>query len=310
MQKIYPSIHLLEVFMPVVDDEPFFVNEVVSRIPDIPFYKGIETGVIHEAGLRRKVREVKEANGYQLTVWLSPDLNDNGFNLSAIDKDLRTKSVKKAIELIDMAAEMGADHCGIPCGPYPGDALCDEAKKVLTDSYIQMLDHVESIPDIDLTFEPLDRYAHKKMLLGPIAEVIEVFREVRKHSNRIFIHWDSAHETLAGIDLHESLSMALPYLAQIHLCNCVSDKSHPYYGDWHMSLGQAPDYKNWGYLDLNVAVDILKTLSGADRAEGVDRTFCAVEVRNYKGNDLWASEALVRSFMKDAFTKAGIDFEE
>ena len=156
MQKIYPSIHLLEVFMPIVDDEPFFVNEVVSRIPDIPFYKGIETGVIHEAGLRRKVREVKEANGYQLTVWLSPDLNDNGFNLSAIDKDLRTKSVKKAIELIDMAAEMGADHCGIPCGPYPGDALCDEAKKVLTDSYIQMLDHVESIQGVDLTFDRID----------------------------------------------------------------------------------------------------------------------------------------------------------
>ena len=36
MQKIYPSIHLLEVFMPVVDDEPFFVNEVVSRIPARP----------------------------------------------------------------------------------------------------------------------------------------------------------------------------------------------------------------------------------------------------------------------------------
>lgn len=54
--------------------------------------------------------------------------------------------------------------------------------------------------------------------------------------------------------------LAKPYLAQIHLSNCVNDPNHPYYGDWHMDAGQASEYENWGYLTAEAGVRISRKL--------------------------------------------------
>jgi sugar phosphate isomerase/epimerase len=309
VQKILPSIHLLEIFMPVVNDEQFFVDEIVARIPDIPFYKGMETGVLFDAECRRKVRDIVEREEYQLTVWLSPSINDHGYNLSSLDRGLRKQSVQRALDVMQLAFEMGATHLGIPCGPHPGAQQEGEAIEALVDSYRAMLEAIKEYPQMDFTFEPLDRSAHKKQLLGPMQEVVDVFKVLRKDYDNIFIHWDSAHEVLNGNDLFESLETARPYLAQIHLSNCVPTPSHPYYGDWHMSVGQAPEFRNWGFLTAEIGSDLVKKVASFDPSAGVKNTFCAVEVRTAQGNDLWATEKLVREFLQRVFDLAGMEWD-
>jgi hypothetical protein len=141
-------------------------------------------------------------------------------------------------------------------------------------------------------------------------EVAEFFKKLRKMSNQIFIHWDSAHETLGNADLLQSLEQAKPYLAQIHLCNCVNDPKHPYYGDWHMDVGQPPDYKNWGYLTAEIGAQIIRKIASFPTNKGIQRTFCAIEVRSQKGNDLWAKEQLVRNYLQRVFDLAGMEYDK
>lgn len=143
-----------------------------------------------------------------------------------------------------------------------------------------------------------------------MAETVAFIGELRKTSDKIFIHWDSAHETLANIDLSESLEIAQPYLAQIHICNCVNDPEHPCYGDWHMDIGQPPSYKNWGYLDVEIAADILRKVASFAPTPGIERTFCAVEVRSHTGDDMWQKERLIRSFLQKAYDLAGLEYDK
>lgn len=311
MQRLHPSIHLLEVFMPCVHDERFFTEEIVTKIPDIPFYEGIEMATLEDAKARRLVRDIVEKNNYQMTTWISPALIRQGGDLSSLDKDHRAWSIKETKRLITLAAEAGATHCGMPCGPFKGEENLKVAMDYLFDSYCQVLETVKEFPGLDLTFEPLDRYAHKKMLLGPMAEAAELFKRFRDAGeDRIFIHWDSAHEKLAGIDLMESLELARPYLAQIHVCNCVTDKNHPCYGDWHMDLGPAPDYRNWGWIDLQKAVEVVSKVASFETVKGVNRTFVSIENTSHPGDDCWGKERHIREFLMAIFDSIGMPYRK
>lgn len=308
MQQIYPSLHMLEIFMPVASDEDFLIG-LLDEVKQIPFYKGLELPVLFKKENRDKVRKCAE-EGYQITTWSSPNIIEKGYSLCTTDTGLREKSVAYAIELIKAAAETGSTNVGIPSGDDPGDAARPAQLEALQDSYRRMSEAAAQYDGLHLTFEPLDRYAHKKQILGPIREVAEIFAGLRKDCPNLYLHWDSAHEALAtDISLADSLALALPYLAQFHICNCVNDPSHPCYGDWHMELGEPPEYKNWGYLNVEIAADMLRQVAQADTVEGVKRTHCAIEVRTHMGDDCWKREHEIRAFLMAAYDRAGLAYD-
>lgn len=311
MRKILPSLHVLEAFMPVTGDEDFLVREILPRVAEISFYKGIELPLVFGRANQNAVRRLVEQNRYQLTQWASPNITANGLMLSSTDRARRKASVAYTVELIKSAAQCGAKNVGLPSGDDPGDSegdwLRSEAKKALFESFCEISHAAASFEGLHLTYEPLDRYVHKKQLLGPIHEVMEWFADLKKICASFYIHWDSAHEALAGINLIESLEAALPYMAQFHICNCVTIPGHPYYGDHHMAVGRAPEFKNWGYLTPEIAASILKRASNADAVPGVDQIYWALEVRSHIGNDLWEAEKDIREFMRHAYTLAALE---
>lgn len=309
MQKILPSLHLLEIFMPVADNEPFLVK-LLQECTEIPFYKGFELPIIYDKNNIAIVRKIAEEQGYQITQWASPDIINRGYNLSSLDPELRKKSVEYTIGLVKTAAEAGTTNVGLPSGDDPGDAVREDAKKALFESYCQISDAAKAYDKIHLTMEPLDRYVHKKQLMGPILEVTQWFGELKKECPNFYIHWDSAHEALGKIDLIQSLEAALPYLAQFHICNCVTDPSHPYYGDYHMEVGRAPEFKNWGYLTAEIAAGMLKRVASEDPVAGVKNTHVAVEVRTHMGDDLWEREKEIREFLMKAYDLAGLEYDK
>ena len=202
--------------MPLAAHEDFFTG-LLEDVRKIPFYQGIEFPVIFKQENQQTVRRIVEEEDYQLTVWASPNISDSGCNLSSLDAQLREKSVALAIELIHIAALMGATNVGVPCGPDPGDADRPAALEALYESYCRMSEAASQYQGLHLTFEPLDRYAHKKQILGPMREVIPWFSRLRETCPNFYLHWDSAHEALGGIDLMESLELALPFMAQFHI---------------------------------------------------------------------------------------------
>lgn len=308
MQNILPSIHLLEIFMPVADREDFLIG-MLEDVKKIEFYKGIELPVIFEKKNIAAVRRIAEEKAYQITEWASPELINRGYNLSSLDRELREKSVAYAIELVKTAAEAGTANVGLPSGDDPGDLKRETAKEALFESYCRISEAAREYDGLHLTLEPLDRYVHKKQLMGPIFEVVEWFEKLKQSCPNFYIHWDSAHEALGGADLMESLEAALPYMAQFHICNCVTDPSHPYYGDFHMEVGRAPDYKSWGYLTPEIAAGLLKRAAASQPADGVKNTYVAVEVRSHMGDDLWAREREIREFLMRAYDLAGLSYD-
>lgn len=309
MRTILPSLHLLEIFMPVAEQEDFLM-EMLEDVKKINFYKGIELPVIFEKKNIEVLRRIAAEKKYQITEWASPNLNSGGYNLSSLNKELRDKSTSYAVELIKIAAEAGTTNVGLPSGEDPGDLKREDAKAALFESYCKISETAAVYEGLHLTLEPLDRYVHKKQLMGPIHEVAEWFEALKKVCPNFYIHWDSAHEALSGIELSESLRLALPYMAQFHLCNCVTEPSHPYYGDFHMELGEAPTYKNWGYLDVKTASGILKQVAKAEPLPCLANTYVAVEVRSHIGSDLWKGERHIREFLMAAYDMAGLEYDK
>lgn len=307
MQKILPSAHLYEVFMPIAEDEKR-MTEVLEEIAELGFYKGIELGMFFQPEYRKRVRRLVEDKQYQLTQWAAPYLMRRGLNLSSLDPALRKISVAYTVELVRLAAETGATNFGLPSGDYPGDNKREQAKEALFDSYCAIHEEVAKHAGMRIILEPLDRYAYKKQLMGPMPEVVEWIKALRQANPHIYIHWDSAHEVLGEIDLIKSLNLARPYLAQLHLCNCIADKSHPCYGDLHMDVGAPPDYRTWGYLTPEVGAGLLREVASFDTAPGVKNTYCALEVRSHPGDDLWAKERMIRTFLKRTFELAGMEY--
>lgn len=309
MQEILPSLHLLEIFMPVADNESFLLK-MLQEVSEIPFYKGIELPVIFEKENITAVRRLVEERQYQLTQWASPSIIAKGFQLSSLDKELREKSVAYAIELMKTAAEAGTTNVGLPSGDDPGEEKREAAKEALYESYCRISEAAGAYEGVHLTLEPLDRYVHKKQLMGPIHEVVQWFGELKKDCPNFYLHWDSAHEALAGIDLVESLEAALPYLAQFHICNCVTDPANPCYGDFHMEIGPEPEFKNWGYLTPKIAAELLRRVAKEDPVLGVKNTHVAVEVRTHMGDDMWKREKEIRKFLMKAYDLAGLKYDQ
>lgn len=309
MRDIKPSMHFLENFMPLFTNEAYALKQL-EKTAEIPFYKALELGVLQGAAVRSAVRRIVEARRWQLTVWCSPVIADRGLALSSLDEANRKEAVALAIELIAKSAECGAKRCGLQSGPDPGDALRADAKKALTESCLEIARAAEQYEDLYLIIEPLDRYVHKKQLLGPIDETVAWFENLRTSCSNFYIHWDSAHEKLGGADLLQSMELAGPHLAQFHICNCITDPAHPYYGDHHMDVGSAPDFATWGYLTPEVGAAMLKKAQSLPPCEGVETTYCALEVRAHLADDVWAKERLIRTFLQRTFDLAGIAYDK
>lgn len=303
LSALQPSAHLYEGFMPLAASERLFCD-VLRKIPEIGFYRGIETGVFFEPQSLRDVRRLREENGWRLTMWATPWMLLDGLNLSSLDETLRARSVRRAIELVALAAETGASHFGLPSGSDPGDADREQAKTLLFESLSQIAEKAAQYEGMRILLEPLDRYAHKKQLIGPMRESMEWFAPLHAQHPNLLIHWDSAHEALGGIDLVESLQLAKPYLAQFHLCNAILDPVHPLYGDLHMDIGSAPGFETDGYLTPDVAARILADAAACRPIDGDRPLHVAVEMRAHLGDDMWQKERTSRAFLQEAFRRA------
>ena len=100
MKQLAPSLHMLEIFMPAVTDENFFVQKILPDVAKIPFYTGIELPVIFKKENQKLVRRIVEDRDYQLTIWASPNINEKGDNLSALDPEERRRAVAYVKELL------------------------------------------------------------------------------------------------------------------------------------------------------------------------------------------------------------------
>lgn len=285
----YPSIILAEMLFPY-RDKSGVIADSVERIAEGGFYRCIEIGFISNGDERRRIKNITAANSLSVTQWMTSVLTGEKLNLSSIDSVLRAKSVARLKELMYNAAECGVVNLAVVSGPDPGKEFRKDATESFFDSMCELSEALSIYKGMNLIFEPLDREAHKNMLIGPTSEAIDIVKRLRKISPDIGISWDSAHVALCGEEIEDSLAQANEYIFLIHLSNAILDKYDAGFGDHHMFIGSP------GFLTMELISKLFK------RAIDMELFYkkipsVAVEVRTLEGNDPWETEKHCREIL-------------
>lgn len=304
-QKLYPSAHILEMFMPYLHDEKRLI-EVLRKIAEMDFYRNVELPTFPTKEHRDTVRRILRDNDLTAATYAAPYLNEREMSLCDLNDRRRAETIRYLKMQADLAAECGYSTFGVPSGPYPGDEFHDEAMAVQADTLARIADYT-ALLGMNCSIEPLDRYVHKKALIGPMDEVVRWFKPLHRAHPNLFLHWDSSHEQLGGLGIFNTLEMAAPYMSQIHLCDCIDDPTHPCFGDLHMDPAEAPDWKTEGFLTPAVGAEIIRRAAAFDKPEGVRRFWVSVEVLGHKGDNLWHKERIAREFLTRCWEESGVE---
>lgn len=303
MREVLPSVHLLEIFMPYLYYESMML-ETIRRVVDKDYYRGLEIPIFSNTTAQNEIRSILKQNALCGTAYSTPYMDRKNYNLSSMNKELRTTSIDYVLKLLDRANKMGLSYVGLPSGPDPGVESREECKELLLDSFY-ILSKRAADYGISILLEPLDRYAHKKKLLGPMDESCQWLTQLRTMVSNVFIHWDSAHEALGEMDIFQSLVVAAPYLARIHLSNAILQRDHPCFGDLHMDVGEPPTFQTDGFLDVSLGGQIVKEATRLCDG-GTDKLYVSVEVLGHPGDDLWHKEYCSHMFLMECMGRAGL----
>ena len=303
-QTLYPSAHILEMFMPYLHDERRLI-ETLRAVAAKDFYRNVELPSFPTKEMRGTVRSILAGEGLTAITFVAPFLNERKMSLCDLNESRRGEVLDFLKMHADFAADCGYMTFGVPSGPYPGDELHDEAMAAQAESLEEIASYCESL-GMNTSIEPLDRYAHKKALIGPMDEVVEWFRPLHERHPNLYLHWDSAHERLGGLGIFNTLEMAAPFLSQIHLCDCIDDPTHPCFGDLHMDPAEAPDWQTEGFLTPEIGAEVIRRASAMEPVAGVKCFWISIEVLGHKGDNLWRKERIAREFLSRCWELSGV----
>ncbi|KNC92632.1 sugar phosphate isomerase/epimerase family protein [Trabulsiella odontotermitis] len=294
---LYPSAHIAELFFPLANDEKAIL-QVIQQVAATDYYQGFETGIIKHPEIAKTIRSIAQQNHLHVTQWLTFELLRDNLNLSSLDSALREKSIRRACELVHLAAECGTTKLSLVSGSDPGDARREEAKKGFGEALIRIGEVVKQYPTMLMQVEPLDRFAHKCQLIGPTDETVEWMTTLRAECPKLYLAWDSAHVALNEEDLADSLRLAAPLISQLHLANAILDPQAEGYGDYHMKFGEP------GFLTPRTAAHIIRTALSLPLPPELGPISIAVEMRTTEQDDLWDNEKQCRAFLQRAMAEA------
>ncbi|WP_040203671.1 sugar phosphate isomerase/epimerase family protein [Neobacillus jeddahensis] len=289
--QFVPSLLVPEVYFSVKNETGFTVN-LIEKMAAEGFYRSFEIGDVDDQQERRKILALKESYDFQLTQWFTFLIDKNNLDVSSIDRKLRVESVRQIKDAIHLAAECGATNIAFVPGQDPGEDRRQEAIEGFYESLCEICAEATTY-QMNVLVEHLDRYAHKKRLIGPIKETVPLLSDVAETYQNIGLAFDTAHAALNGEDVCQAMEMAKAQIHQIHFSNAVLDQTSALYGDNHMPIGKP------GFLTVEKISDILRKADELSlQAENGLRV--AVEVRGKDQEAVHANEKTTRAILEQA----------
>lgn len=213
--------------------------QAIKTVLEQGFYEGIQTVEVPFAEERESIGVLVKKEKIPLTYCISRVLNENKCNLSDLDDNNRRRSCETVITCLSDAAQMGANTVTFVSGSAPpNEMLRVKALDRLTDSLSHICYAAQNFPDMKIGIEPLDVYAHKKGTLGFTQEGIKICKTIQELGMKVYLCLDTAHAYLNGEDPVEALQKAFEFVSEFHFCNCVTDQTHPLFGDRHIPFGK------------------------------------------------------------------------
>ena len=172
------------------------------------------------------------------TIYLAPSaIQERKLDPNSLEESKRHEAVGALKELVESAYSLRAEKLMICSGPDPGPTDREKAKRQLIKSLNELLEWTHQVKAdylLELILESFDRELHKKRLLGPTHESVELIMEVKKIFPNINLILDQSHLRQLNENPRESLYLAKDCLGHVHLANCLlKDRSHPQWGDSH-----------------------------------------------------------------------------
>ncbi|MFC1798383.1 sugar phosphate isomerase/epimerase family protein [Thermodesulfobacteriota bacterium] len=260
------------------------------------FYGAFEIADTLDRNERKEIKTFVQEREVKLVYWLSFIQYDAGISISALDENERTEAIGRLIEQIPNAFECGADFIGFISGPDVAIDRRNEAKKQLSKSIREMVHAAKQFGPMRFLLESLDREAHKKNLIGPTNEAVNLILQLRDTVPELYLNFDVAHIKLLAEEPIESLSTAIGVISEIHLANCVDNPKSPLFGDNHIPIGDP------GFLTSEYIADLFK--KGLDLGFlGPTKPVVSPEVFCAEGDDPWDAEKNGRENMIRAWEK-------
>ena len=153
---------------------------------------------------------------------------------ASMDDELRRYSMNVYKDELERAKLCNATKIITNSGPNDMENR-EQCMDYLVEFYIELCKCAESMI---VMIEPTDWDTSKCKLIGSSAEAVKICERVRAAGcDNMSSMIDMCHVPL----MHENINMAMTntgkYLEHIHLGNCVTDKTSPFYGDKHPGLG-------------------------------------------------------------------------
>ena len=236
MTIFIPSLLVPEVFHPIKREKNFTADLLESMVEE-NFYRSVELGDGFDEKERKRILAVTKKNGIDVTQWLTFLIEENNLDVSSMDTSLRKKTVRTIKDSLPLAAEIGAKNIALVTGDDPGPEKWADGIEGLYESLCEIAEAAK-VYKMNLLIEPLDRFAHKKRIIGTTEETVELLTRVQKTSNNVGIAFDTAHAALNGEDVFEALEIGKDLIHQIHFSNAVLNTNSDLYGDFHMEIGE------------------------------------------------------------------------
>ncbi|UJL47420.1 sugar phosphate isomerase/epimerase [Virgibacillus sp. NKC19-16] len=293
--NLIPSLLIPEVFHPL-KREKNFTADVIEKVVEEDFYKSIELGDGFEKPERKRILELTELNGIEVTQWLTFLIEENNLDVSSLDSKLRLETVNQIKDSLYASAEIGAKNIALVTGDDPGADLWADGIEGLYESLCEIAEAGRAY-NMNLLIEPLDRFAHKKRIIGTTDETVALLSRVQEKHDNVGIAFDTAHAALNGEDIFEALEKGKSLIHQIHFSNAVLDSNSELYGDFHMEIGSP------GFLTTEKISAILRKADELKIQENGLRV--AAEVRG-KGNEesCFQNEKQLRTILQEALKLA------
>jgi sugar phosphate isomerase/epimerase len=194
------------------------------------------------------------------TIYLAPPaIQERKLDPNSLEEVKRQEAVGVLKEFVERAYSLRAEKLMICSGPDPGPSEREKAKRQLVKSLNELLERTHQLKTaylLELIVENFDRELHKKRLLGPTRESVELIMEVKKNFSNINLILDQSHLRQLNENPRESLLLAKDCLGHVHLANCLlKDRSHPLWGDSHIPFNMVG-----GELETNDIAEIFASL--------------------------------------------------
>jgi len=289
--QFIPSLLVPEIYFPAKGEKGFTVG-LIEKMAAEGFYRSYEIGDGQDEQERKAILALKERYNFELTQWLTFLIDQYKLDVSSIDTKLRQESVNRIKESIQLAAECGASNIAFVPGADPGADRRIEAAEGFYESLCEICEEASRY-HMNVLVEHLDRYAHKKRLIGPMDETVQLLSRVKEKYQNIGLAFDTAHAALNGEEILDAMELAKSQIHQIHFSNAVLDQTSPLYGDYHMEIGEP------GFLTVERISDILRKADELS-LQSEKGLRVAVEVRGKDLENLHANEGTVRTILENA----------